>query len=190
MRMSAPFLAVIAATLLVYTNAGAVDRGKNQAEESVKKVKELRKERIAVLKKLVEHLNMNVQGYEGVPEAMRLLSEAELEAAETDKERIELCKKLVDVLKRCESRAEKNRDAGRGTVPEILKAKAKRLEAEIRLELVKKEVSVVSPKDGVKPPANEQIEASAQEDQGSPKGADRRAGESGGRIHCAGPTRA
>lgn len=169
MRMFAPILAVMAAALLV-SNARPQERtapaSKDQADESVKKVKELQKERIAVLKKLVDHVNTSFHkalvGYDEVLEAMHQLSEAELEAAETDKERVEICKNLVDALKKRESLAEAGFKSGRVSGPVVLKATAKRLEAEIRLERVKMKVAPANPKDGVKPPAKQPIEAPAQ----------------------------
>jgi hypothetical protein len=104
-------------------------------------VKELRKERIAVLKKQVGELTTMFQNarldYDKVLEAMQLLAEAELEAAGTDKERIELHKRLVSLWQRSEEWGQARLRAGRATATAVLQPKAKRLEAEIRLEQAK-----------------------------------------------------
>src|SRR5262249_25664518 len=144
MRLFASILAVSAATLLVSAAPpqGRTTRsGKDQTEESVKKVKELRKERSAVLKELTEQLTKLYQSarvsFDEVLAARQSLAEAELEAAETDMERVKIYKGLIDVLKGYESLAEERRKAGRGTGASVLQAKAKRLEAEIHLEQLK-----------------------------------------------------
>jgi outer membrane protein TolC len=144
MRLFASILAVSAATLLV-SSAPAQGRAapakKDQAEESVKKVKELRKERITVLKDLTDQLLKLYQSarvpFDEVLTARQSLAEAELEAAETDTERVKIYKDLVGVLEGYESLTEARRKAGRGTAADVLKAKARRLQAEIHLEQVK-----------------------------------------------------
>lgn len=114
---------------------------KDRADEPSKAVKELRKERIAVLKKQVGELTTMFRNarldYGKVLEAMQLLAEAELDAAETDQQRVERYKNLVTVLKQCEERGQARLRAGRATATAVLQPKAKRLEAEIRLEQVK-----------------------------------------------------
>jgi hypothetical protein len=141
---SASILAVIAATLLVSpirSQEGATPASKDKTDASAKKVQELRKERIAVLEKMTEQLAALFRtakvDYVEVLEAQRLLLEAKLDAAETDKERVELYKQLVDVLKAREKSAEARRQAGREIEPNVLKARARRLEAEIHLEQAK-----------------------------------------------------
>ncbi len=148
MKMPASILAVMAATLLVSPirpQEGATSANKDQTDESVKKVKELRKERIAVLKDLTDALETLYQhahaSIDEVLEARQLLIAAELEAAKTDAERVELYKKLVVVLKAYESWADQRVKAARGNAASVLKAKAKRLEAEIHLEQAKMKVA-------------------------------------------------
>jgi outer membrane protein TolC len=145
---SASILAVIAATLLVsstHSQERATRVSKDQTDESVKKVKELRKERIAVLKELAEALEALYTSARvpiaEVLEARQLLTEAEVEAAKTEAERVEIYKRLVLVLKRYESIADAQRRAGRATRASVLKAKAMRLEAEIHLEQAKRKVA-------------------------------------------------
>jgi hypothetical protein len=147
---------LLAAAALLVSPARSQERaspaGKSPADESVKKVKELRKERIAVLKEYVavlielrkkpvpDEFGGGVQ-YEDVLEAKRLLCEAELEAAETDTERVELYTRLVGVLKDLEMQAEHKMAMARGLITGVLKAKARRLEAEIYLEQAKMKVA-------------------------------------------------
>jgi len=148
MRKSVSMLAVIAATLMV-SSAPAQERATPaniaRTEESAKKVKELRKERIAVLKKLTDQLTILFKNatvpYDEVLESMQSLSEAELEIAETDKERVELYKKLIDALKQREAVAEAQWKAARATETSVLKWRAKRLVAEIHLEQAKLKVA-------------------------------------------------
>ena len=108
-------------------------------------MKELRKERIAVLKKLTDQLTILFKNatvpYDEVLESMQSLSEAELEIAETDKERVELYKKLIDALKQREAVAEAQWKAARATETSVLKWRAKRLVAEIHLEQAKLKVA-------------------------------------------------
>ena len=144
MRVPAPILAVTAVALLA-SPARPQDRpppgSKDQATESEQKVKQLRKERIAVLKELVDNLTKSFRdargSYDEVLEAQRTLLEAEVEAAETDAERFEYLQKLVALLRQCEKQAQLRFDAGRGNLGVVFKTTAQRLEAEIRLERVR-----------------------------------------------------
>src|SRR5262245_32085032 len=129
MRIPASVLAVLAATLF----ASPV-----LSEEPAEKVKALQRDRIAVLKDLTEVLeklytNARVEINEPL-QARQLLLEAELEAAKTEAERLEIYKKFAVAMKQHEETADARRMAGRATTAEGLKAKAMRLEAEIRLE--------------------------------------------------------
>jgi hypothetical protein len=144
MRLFTSILAVSAAALLASSapaQGRAAPASKDQAEGSAKKVKELRKERIAVLKDLTDQLTRLYQSarvsFDEVLAARQSLAEAELEAAETDKERVKIYEGLVAELKAYESTAEAQRKAGRGTAANVLEAKARRLEAQIHLERAK-----------------------------------------------------
>ncbi len=70
-------------------------------------------------------------------EAQQLLIEAKLEAAETDEERVGLHDRLVAVLKALETNAEARAQGAQELQPNVLKAKARRLGAEIHLERAK-----------------------------------------------------
>jgi len=146
MRMPALILTVLAAALLI-APARPQDKGnparKDQAEESARKIKELQKERIAILKAMVDQVTKLVQtgraSFDEACEARLLLLKAELDAAEKESDRITLYKNFVDVLKEFESWAEQRWQAARGTQAAVLKIKARRLEAEILLERAKAE---------------------------------------------------
>ena len=168
---------------------GAKPPTKEQIEASAQRIKDLQKERIAVLTKLIDHRNTSFLNarvtYDEVLDAQRLQLEAKLDAAETDKEGLTL-RDCVSVLKVRESWAKSRLAAARGTLPDLSKATANRLEAETHLELVKMKVA----QDGGKPPAKEKIEAMAQGIKDLQKMRDRHAGGGGGRIHQTGQVRA
>jgi hypothetical protein len=142
--MPALILTVMAATLLMAPaspQARVNLSRKDQTEESAKKVKELQKERIATLKEMVDQTTNLFQNarvsFEEVCEARLLVLKAELDAAEKQSDRITLYKKIVDVLKEYEQSANAQREFARRTPADILKVKARRLEAEINLERAK-----------------------------------------------------
>jgi hypothetical protein len=144
MRIPALILTVMAATLLM-SPASPQDRvnqsRKEQIEESAKRVKELQKERIATLKEmadLIAEMAKNARApHEEVYEARLLVLKAELDAAEKESDRIMLYKKIVDELKEFETFADKRVKFARVSTSSVLKAKARRLEAEIDLERAK-----------------------------------------------------
>jgi membrane fusion protein (multidrug efflux system) len=152
MRMPALILTVTAATLLVapaHPQEKAVPSRKDQADESARKVKDLRKERVKVLQELTDQLERLFQRaqvpYDEVINARTQLFQAELEAAETEAQRVALYKKLVDVLKQSESLAENRLKAARGTMTAVLKVRARRLEAEIHLAQAKARKPALGP---------------------------------------------
>jgi hypothetical protein len=137
-------LAVVAAVLLVSSTRSqekAASAGKGSVGESAKKVKDLQAERVVTLEKMVDVLMALFQQkrgqYDDVLDGQRQLIEAKLDAAETDKERVGLRERLVEVLKQRESNAEELAQAGRELQSNVLKARARRLEAEIHLEQAK-----------------------------------------------------
>lgn len=111
------------------------------AEAAAGKVKGLQRERIAALKSLVDLstrlFEKDAAPLEAAIEARELVFEAELDVAETEPERLTLLKDLVDALKGYEEQAKAMKQAARGTEAAVLKARARRLEAEIRLERAK-----------------------------------------------------
>ncbi len=141
MRKPALILAVLAATLLM-APASPQDRvkpsPKERIEESVRKVKELQKDRIATLKQMVD-LDSQLQGrgvvpFDEVVEARLLLLNAELDAAEKESDRVALYKNIVDELKKYETFAERRVKLAQVATVSVLKVKARRLEAEINWE--------------------------------------------------------
>ena len=130
--------ALIVVTALM---AAPIPKESPAAEASAKKVKELRKERIAVLKDVVEvstklAQNARIEIADALDDRMTLL-QAELDAAEKESERIALYMKALDSLKVYAELAKARFEAGRGTELAVLKVKAKRLEIEIQLEQAK-----------------------------------------------------
>ncbi len=117
---SASTVAVMAAMLLVssiFSQERAAPASNGSTAESVKKLKELRVERIVTLEKRVDQLATLFQHtraqYDDVLEAQQLLIEAKLEAAEADEERIGLHDRLVAVLKALETNAQARRRRAR-----------------------------------------------------------------------------
>jgi hypothetical protein len=141
MRIHALILAVAAGTLLLAA-AGAQDGGSQPSKQAAAgRVKELQQERIATLKAMVEVQTalhkIAKASPEDVLEARGLVCEAELDAAEKESDRIAILKNLVEVLKDLEETAKARKRSAEGTEAAVLKAKARRLEAEIRLERVR-----------------------------------------------------
>jgi hypothetical protein len=118
---------------------------KEQIEESMKRLKELRQQRIATLKETadqMEALYKNArESVDALIDAKQLLLQAELEGAEKESDRIALYQKYVQTMGEYEALAESKRQAARGTLAAVLKVKARRLEAEIRLEEAKLKVA-------------------------------------------------
>jgi hypothetical protein len=144
MRTPALILAAAAVTLLM-APASPQDKvnppPKERVEESARKVRELRKERIAILKELVDTslklaLAARVEVWEAMEDRMTLLK-AELEAAEKESDRITLYTKAIDSLKQYEQVARARLESGRGTATAVLRIKATRLEVEIQSEQAK-----------------------------------------------------
>jgi hypothetical protein len=144
MRAHALILTLVAATLLIapaISQEGATLSRDQQIEESVKKVKQLRQERIAALKAMANVINIQksrgLAPDEDVLEAKLLVFKAELDASEKQSDRVMLFQSIVDVLKEYEQFADAMSKAIGGSEANFLKIKARRLEAEILLEQAK-----------------------------------------------------
>lgn len=113
----------------------------DQREESAKRIKELQKEQIATLKKMVNQATVQFQSgrisYEPVMEARLLLLKAELDAAEKEADRITVLKNFVEAMKQGETLAKAIFESGQGTELAVLSFRARRLDAEIQLERAK-----------------------------------------------------
>jgi membrane fusion protein (multidrug efflux system) len=146
MKMPATLLAVLAATLLI-ARVGAQDKANPPRPEPVpgsakmgaaKTVKELQKERLAVLQELTDQLTRLYQNarvdLRELLEARLQLLQAQLDAAEKPSERLALYKNIVDELRQYEKIAQAKVEAAQGTSADVLKIKARRLEAEIHLQ--------------------------------------------------------
>lgn len=105
------------------------------------KVRELQKERLALLRQLADQLTAaNKRGETSVAsvlEAQREVLAAELELCETGKERFAVLEKRVELAKEIEKATEKAVEARAVSAADLLRAKANRLQAEIELEKAK-----------------------------------------------------
>jgi membrane fusion protein (multidrug efflux system) len=140
MRLPIVMLAVVAVivSIALATAQDSADAPRQpQAPERAKTVEELRQERIAALQQLTEQLtqlyqNARVQ-IDSLLEARVQLYEAQLDAAQKPSDRHALAKNLVKELKQYEQIAQGRVAAARATTADVLRIKARRLEAEIRL---------------------------------------------------------
>jgi outer membrane protein TolC len=111
------------------------------AEVKDSKLQQLLKERLATLRKLVDQTTRDYQAgrvsFDRVHQAMAAMLRAELELCESNKERIEVLKKIVAQAKEHEQNAIQRYKAGQASSSDTLMATADRLEAEIALERVK-----------------------------------------------------
>jgi outer membrane protein TolC len=109
--------------------------------QSTKKIQDLQKKRIAVLKEAADQtaelFKLGQVSPEAALDAMLLVLEAELDAAEKESDRVTLYKKIVDVHKKHEEVVDAGVQVGRETHVSLLKARARRLKAEIDLERAK-----------------------------------------------------
>jgi membrane fusion protein (multidrug efflux system) len=143
-RMPALLLTALVLALLIapaHGQDGPPAAGGGAAQPPSAKTKELQKERIAVLKTLVtlqDKLFQSGRGpFDSVLQARTQLFEAELDAAESQADRLTLCQNLVDTLKAYETTASERVKAARETEAAVLAIRARRLEAELRLERMK-----------------------------------------------------
>jgi len=138
MRIHALILAVVAVTFLFVPVSAQDGEGKQEFQKSADKVKELQQERISALKAVAEMETLLHKSGKAPPEAALeakvLVAEAELDAAEKELDRIAILKRLVKALQQLEETARARKAAAEASEVPILKIKARRLEAEIRLE--------------------------------------------------------
>src|SRR3569623_509978 len=130
--------ALIAVAVLVVFAETLAQSPKDDVSASTQKVKELQKERIAVLESAAESSMKLVEiGRLEVSEAMEdrlALLQAQLDATESRDERISLYQKTIDALKDCEEIAKAKKLAALGTEVSVLRIRARRLGVEIQLE--------------------------------------------------------
>jgi hypothetical protein len=118
---------VLLVTLLPMSQSAAQD-----------KLKALQRERVETLTKLASYLEESYKtgatGLEQLLEARQRVAKAELALCETSAERIAVRERVVQEAKEYESRISGTVDAGGRPIGDLLKAKARRLKAEIALE--------------------------------------------------------
>lgn len=133
-------IVVVIATVLAVSAARSQEAGKNPADASAK-IKELQKERVGVLRDLAEVstplLQRGTYTLDEACEAKSLLLNAEIEIAETDAARIKLYEEFVESMNLYEEIARTRKAAARGTEADVIKVKARRLEAQIAMERVR-----------------------------------------------------
>jgi hypothetical protein len=100
------------------------------------------KERLDLLKKIAAEAEKAFDGfgafpYSGVLEAKMQVHKAELDLADSDKERVAIHEKIVALAKELENYADKAFKQGDFSSGDLIKAKTGRLEAEIALEKAK-----------------------------------------------------
>lgn len=102
------------------------------------RIRELQKERLALLREMADQTNTAYKGGQtplaAVLEAQREVNAAELELCETNKERIAVLEKKVELAKEAEKATEQQVRARVSTQASLLRARANRLQAEIELE--------------------------------------------------------
>ena len=107
-------------------------------------VKELLKERLAVLRELSDLTTKDYEtgrgSFDRVHQAARAVLDAELELCESGKERLAILEKIVAQAKESEKTAEQRYKTGNAPRSDVLTATAARLEAEIALERAKSKV--------------------------------------------------
>ena len=121
-----------------------VNRGTaNQPTQS--KVRQLQKERLAVLRQIAAYKKELVQQLKATPDVMFQADlaalKAELELCDSDDARIVVLQKIVVNASKQEENSEGLYKGGRIVHPEFLAAKANRLEAEVELERAKAKVA-------------------------------------------------
>jgi hypothetical protein len=128
MKVSALIATILAAAFLM----------QDKPNDPMEKIKQLRKERIATLEALADiATKLHSNGQANLSDALDArveLAKAQLEGAETQAERIKLLGQLVDATQKIEEFAQARRQSAQGTMADVYKAKAKRLEAEIAFE--------------------------------------------------------
>lgn len=129
----------VSATHVAVTNSASQEQvaAKTVVEDSSKKIDSLLKERRDVLKQLVklakERHREGAEPADNVIRASLALLEAELELARSRRERVEIHKQAIALLRELEKMADLRFRAGTARKDVVLRAKASRLEAEIQL---------------------------------------------------------
>lgn len=139
MRLPA-FVLIVAMMVLLLPFARSQDKvaSPRATEESARKIAELRKQRIEILKGMAEASQQLVKNnrleIEQALKSQITLLQAELNVAENASDRIALCKKTIETLNQYEEIAKARKANARGTELSVLEARAARLEVEILME--------------------------------------------------------
>jgi hypothetical protein len=138
------FVAVWASYLYV-SSQPACGQGSARPEVKADTLKQLRVERLTVLREIVkqttEAFKAGATDYEQVNAATQALLQAELEQCGSDKERIAVLEKILAQAKAAEQIADQRSKTGTSQPWAALKARADRLQAEIDLEMAETKVA-------------------------------------------------
>src|SRR5262245_2409386 len=140
--MATPFLLVLAVSAGLCLSSRCV-KGEESAKAAATgtKQKELRKERLAVVRAIAklatEAYKAGTGTYDEVQEATRTVLQAELEQCDSDKDRVAVLEKFAAEARKREEHAGQVSKTGQAPIRTALKAKADRLQAEIALEQAK-----------------------------------------------------
>jgi colicin import membrane protein len=149
--LSLTAVAVVAWLVLSSGHSPTVGQEPVIAQDHGAKIKGLQKEWLDALRAMAKEEQARVKNAQALPEeviaATRLLAEAELEACESDKDRVTALEKILVMARDTEKLAVSFAKSGQGREGTALKAKAERLRFEIALERAKTKAAA-KPADG------------------------------------------
>jgi hypothetical protein len=141
----ASLTAVAVLAWLVLSPGHSPTVGQEPAKAQGAKIKDLQMEWLDALRAMVKEEQARVKNAQVLPEevlaATRMLAEAELEACESDKDRVTALEKILIIARDTEKLAASFAKTGQGREGTALKAKAERLRCEIALERAKTKVA-------------------------------------------------
>ncbi|HLW64720.1 MAG TPA: hypothetical protein VKS79_05320 [Gemmataceae bacterium] len=143
-RIFSTLMAVCMISLVVFASLLHADEPKPATADS--KIKQLQKERLAILKDVArlakERIRVGQGTVEELRDAERMLLDAELELCSTDKERVEVLERHLSQAQEIEQMMDKMAKAGIVRTSSSLLAKADRLQVEIALARAKEKMDL------------------------------------------------
>ena len=144
MKTPALIVTMIGIALLIAAASPQDEAGvarKGPQEESARRIKELKKEKIAALNAMLEVVTAQRQAAQAtsldVSEATIRLRQAEADAAEQESDRLKLYEEIVELTKKQDEIADRLWKSGQAPYTAAANAKVKRYDAEITLEQAK-----------------------------------------------------
>lgn len=141
---------VVCVGLALFASADAAEPAPSSADAAPSKgtdskLKELLNERLATVREMASQATKEYQAgqapFNRVHQATMAVFNAELEMCESDKERMVVLEKTVGLTKESEKNTEQRYKSGKAGLSDVLLAKTDRLEAEIRLERARREMT-------------------------------------------------